>query len=183
MRRTFKTVIVCLTFVALGASLRAQPLWQVDSASITFEIKNAGLPVHGSFAGLEADVRFDPDHLERSVIVASIDCSTVNSGIELRNRHLRKHDYFDVDHYPRIRMEAVHMEKNEPGKFSGTFVLELKGIRKEISMPFTLSRRAQSATLAGAFTINRLDYAIGEPSVILADEVVVHVSLEISPAE
>ena len=75
------------------------------------------------------------------------------------------------------------MEKTEPGSFSGTFALELKGTRREITFPFTFSRQSRSATLAGEFTINRLDYAIGESSLILGDNVIVRVSVEISPAE
>lgn len=184
MRHPEKAVVVVgLIFVALGATAAAQPRWQVDGASVVFEIKNAGFAVRGSFSGLAADLRFDPDHPENSVILASIDSATVDAGIELRNRHLRKRDYFDVAQYPHIRMRALRVEKLGPGAFTGTFALDLKETRREITMPFTFSRHAGSATLTGEFILDRLDYGIGERSVILADEVIVRVSVEISPAE
>ena len=149
-----KSASIFLPLLALCGVLHAQPQWQVDSASVAFDITNAGLPVHGSFAGLEADVRFDPDNPGHSKILASIDASTVDAGISLRNKHLRKHAYFYVDRYPSIRMESVRIEKKNSDTYNGTF--------------------------EGLLTINRLDFGIGESSVILSNIVTVHLIVEVS---
>lgn len=175
-----KPAILCLALLGQCGVLHAQPRWQVDSAAVTFEVINAGLPVHGSVAGLEADVRFDPDAPERSAILASVDASTVDTGIGLRNRHLRKRDYFHVDRHPRIRMESVQLEKSGADAYSGTFLLDLKGIQREVPVPFTFTPRGSGGTFAGSFTIDRLDFGLGDPSLILADDVTVHLTVEVS---
>jgi polyisoprenoid-binding protein YceI len=103
------------TTLVIPAVLHAQPTWDVEQASILFEIKNAGFPVLGSFEELEADIRFDPDQPARSAFTASVDASTVRTGIRLRDRHLQMHDYFDVANHPRIHMECVRIEEAEAG--------------------------------------------------------------------
>ncbi|MCZ6760683.1 MAG: YceI family protein [Gemmatimonadetes bacterium] len=174
-----KPSLLFLVLLPLCGVMQAQPQWQVESASVTFEIKNAGLRVHGSFTGLEADVRFDPEYPERSAILASIDASTVDTGIGLRNKHLRKREYFHVDQYPRIRMESVRMEKRESDTYSGTFLLDLKGIQREVTVPFTFTPHGQGSTFMGSFMINRLDFGVGESSIILADDITVRLTIEV----
>ena len=182
MRPSIRSTVF-IVLLGVCQTLHAQPRWQVESASVVFEITNAGLPVHGSFAGLEADLRFDPDDPEHSVVFATVDASTVDTGIGLRNRHLRKRDYFHVDLHPCIRMESVRIEKQGSETFSGTFLLDIKGIQREVTFPFTFTPRGQGGRLVGDFTINRLDFGLGKSSVILADDVTVHLAVEVSEME
>jgi polyisoprenoid-binding protein YceI len=179
MRRGLKPTVLFLALFALCGEGRAQPQWQVVGGSVTFEVKNAGLPVRGSFTGLEAEVRFVPETPERSVISASIDASTVDTGIGLRNKHLLKQGYFHVGEYPRIRMESVRFEKKDDGSLSGTFRLNIKEIHQEVTFPITFTPHAPGGSLEGSFTINRLDFGIGKPSAILDDAVMVFLSVEL----
>ena len=74
----------------------------ITKSAITFQIKNLGINVGGSFNGLKADINFDPSHLDSSSIEASVESNTVNTDNESRDRHLKSEDYFDVDKYPEI---------------------------------------------------------------------------------
>lgn len=184
MPGSLKYLLLC-GILLLPLASRAQPRWHVESASITFTIKNAGLPVGGSFEGLEADLRFDPAQPERSTMVASIDASTVRTGIGLRDRHLRKRDYFDVERHPRIRMTCMRIEKAQDGVFRGRFRLQIKEFTQEVTMPFTFTFTAhgRGGRLVGDFTLNRLDFGLGEQSLILADVVTVRLAVDVKPAE
>lgn len=169
-----------LWMLLLPAAVQAQPQWQVEAATVTFEIVNAGWPVQGSFEGLEADLRFDPLHPEDGTIAASIDAATVRTGIGLRDKHLRKPDYFHVAHYPRIYMQANRISKTRDGRYEGVFALRIKDTEQEVTVPFSFRATRDTATLEGTFTINRLDFGLGVPSRILSEEVVVHIALEVS---
>ena len=136
-----------------------------------------------SFAGLEADVRFDPDDIGRGAIVASVDASTIDTGVGIRDRHLRKRDYFDVERYPRIRMESLAIERGAGDTHNGTFLLDIKGVHRKVSVPFTFAMRDDGGTFAGSFAINRRDYRIGTSSLILSDDVTVHVTVVVSRVE
>ena len=50
--------------------------------------------VDGSFDGLVADIKFDANNYASGSMEASIDANTINTGIEMRNNHLKKEEYF-----------------------------------------------------------------------------------------
>jgi polyisoprenoid-binding protein YceI len=153
------------------------PRWAVDSATVTFEIRNAGFPVHGSFSGFQADVRFDAEHLEQSRIIASIDPATVETGIGIRDRHLRRHGYFDVERFGRVEMTSVRLRRPDGDTFGGTFRLRIRDVEREVDIPFTFEAAGSSARMSGSLTLDRLDWGIGEESVILSNDVTVQVQL------
>lgn len=177
-----KRLLFCC-FLLLPLALQAQPRWHVEAASVTFEIKNAGFPVRGAFEGLEADIRFDPYQPERSTFTASVAASTVHTGIGLRDKHLRKHDYFDVARYPRIHMDCLRVEKAEDDGFEGRFRLQIKDVTQEVTVPFTFVPRGRGGQLAGYFTIKRLDFGLGKPSPILSDTVTVRLAVDLAPSK
>jgi polyisoprenoid-binding protein YceI len=69
-------------------------------SSVRFSIRNAGLEVHGTIAGIEADISFHPDDLARSHMTATANPATLQTGISLRDKHLQRPDYFDVNKHP-----------------------------------------------------------------------------------
>ena len=48
---------------------------------------------------------------------------------------------------------------------------------KNVSIPFTISEAGNGYELKGEFSINRLDYGLGESSVILSDMVIVTIAV------
>lgn len=122
--------------VAWPAALAGQvPRWQVDSASVTFEIRNAGLPVRGSFDGLEAELCFDPERPETGRLTGSIDPATIQTGIGLRDRHLQRREYFDVEKYGAIELRSRRLWRTDAG-YAGTFLLRIRDVEREIDIPF-----------------------------------------------
>lgn len=171
-----KRLIFLLILLVPASALWAQQ-WEVNTATIKFEINNAGFPVVGSFSGLEAAIHFDPKRPEKGSITASVDAATIDTGIDLRNKHLKKRDYFDVEKYPRIHMTSVSMKKIEKDVYQGIFKVQIKDLSKEVPLHFSLTEGGGSTRLAGDFQLNRLDFGLGEESIILADEVKVLLEL------
>ena len=154
--------------------------WKVKSSAVTFKIKNAGLTVDGSFTGLEADIKFNPVKPTEANIKASVTTTSVNTDNDMRDTHLRKPEYFDVDKFPKITLESTKIEKTGPITYNGTFKLTLKGVTKEIVMPFTFMKIPEKTEFKGSFTINRLDYGVGSSSMTLADNATITVDVIVS---
>src|SRR4030095_5629180 len=88
----------------LSAFTLPQSLTPADSeSSVKFRIKNFGFSVTGSFTGLHGNIDFDPNNLAACHFDVTIDAKTVNTGIDMRDNHLRKSEYFDVENYPQIK--------------------------------------------------------------------------------
>jgi polyisoprenoid-binding protein YceI len=147
--------------------------WKVKSAAITFKIKNAGLTVDGAFTGLEADIKFNPLKPNEASIKASVNSKSVNTNSDMRDNHLRKPEYFSVDKFPKITLESTKIEKTGPITFKGTFKLTMKGVTKEITMPFTFMKIPEKTEFKGSFTINRRDYGVGGSSITLSDNAII----------
>jgi polyisoprenoid-binding protein YceI len=154
--------------------------WKVKSSAITFKIKNAGLTVDGSFSGLEADIKFNPLKPEEANIRASVDAKSIETGNDMRNGHLRKAEYFNVEKFPKITLQSVKIEKTGPITYNGTFNLTMKGVTKTVLIPFTFMKIPEKTELKGTFTLNRRDFGVGGSSMTMADNVTVMIVADLT---
>ncbi len=143
----------------------------VTHSTITFQIKNMGIGVSGAINGLQADLQFDPAKLETSSIQASVDAATINTDNSSRDDHLKSEDFFDVAHYPKITIKSVSFKHKSGSNYTGRFNLTIKNKTKQVDIPFTYTEKDNQVSFKGSFKINRLDFGIGDSSLILSDEV------------
>ena len=153
------------------------PTFKVKSSAITFKIKNAGLMVDGSFTGLEADIKFNQLKPDESTIKATVNSKSVNTGNNMRDEHLRKAEYFDVDKFPKITLQSTKIEKTGPITFKGTFNLTMKGVTKIVVIPFTFMKIPEKTEFKGSFQINRRDFGVGGNSMTLSDNATINLSI------
>ena len=166
-------IIALVTLVAVAATS-----WKPTTGSVVFHIKNAGVTVDGSFKGLAAAIKFDENDLANSSIYASVKAATVNTGIDKRDEHLRKAEYFDVANHPKITMRSTSITKSESG-FTGKFDVTIKGKTKNLTMPFTFDNKGTTGKFSGTLELDRLDFNVGESGFILSDDVKLEISLNV----
>jgi polyisoprenoid-binding protein YceI len=170
------TNFVLLFLAGINVSqLGAQALVPVDSASdIRFEIKNFGFTVEGSLQQLQGKIVFDPAALQLSYFNVTVNASTIETGIGLRNRHLKNEDYFDTESYPTIRLisKRILLTDNKM-QWMLTGLLMIKGFQKEITFPFKATPHQNGYLFEGRFQVNRKDFHVGGNSLGLSDFVTV----------
>ena len=154
--------------------------WKVKSSAITFKIKNAGLTVDGSFSNLEAEIKFDQLKPEEGNIKASVDSKSIKTNNSMRDGHLRKPEYFDADKFPKITLQSTKISRTGPITYNGTFNLTMKGVTKEIIIPFTFMKIPEKTEFKGSFTINRRDFGVGGNSISMADELTVTLLVDVT---
>ncbi len=159
--------------------VKAQGEWRIVDSEVNFEIKNAGLTVKGNLGKVAGSIRFDKNTIKGARISVSVQVKELNTGIEARDKHLKKKEYFDASAYPEILMESKFFGLSEIG-FKGYFVLSMKGVSKEIVVPFTFIEGPNGGEMFGEFSVNRLDFGLGGSSIIMADRVQVKVKLKLA---
>ncbi len=157
---------------AIGQTLK------VTKASVTFKIKNAGVTVDGSFGGFIGNVQFNPSELAKSQIEASVDVRLISTGINLRDSHLKKDEYFHAEKFPQINIKSISLSKEPAGGYSGMFSVSMKGTTKEIKIPFTYTEQSGVGKFTATFVVNRRDFKVGGSSWTMADEATVTVIIE-----
>jgi polyisoprenoid-binding protein YceI len=169
-----------ILFIALLAITNAfaQVKHTVTKSAVTYEIKNMGINTHGSFGGLTGDIKFDTQNLPASSIEASIETVTLNSDNEMRDKHLKSEDYFDVARYPKITMKSVSFKHKSGGNYTGVFYVTIKDKTKTVEVPFSYTESGSTASFKGNFTINRQDFGVGGSSMVLAKDATITVEVE-----
>ena len=143
---------------------------------ITFRIANAGFDVEGSLKVNEGKIDFDADNLPGSRVRVSADPSSIQTGIAIRDNHLKRSDYLDATKYPLILLESKEFVKTGKNSFTGKFNLTIKSVTREVFIHFTRKKNGGTTHYSGAFEVNRLDFYIGEESLTLDNTIRVSVS-------
>jgi polyisoprenoid-binding protein YceI len=176
MRALLSIILICI----LPWQGFSQKKLALDPIPVNFVIRNAGLNVHGTIGVLEGFLTIDDQGQNLDKIEGSADPNTIQTGIELRDNHLKKADYFNVKEYPRIFMVSTGIKNNGNNKYTGDFDITIKDIRKNISVPFSFSRVDNTYVLKAEFSINRLDFKLGEKSIILSDQVKLKIDFKVN---
>jgi len=177
--RIMKKIFFQLLIILSAGTGFSQAKSTVTRSSVTFQVKNLGINTVGTIGGLTADIQFNPGNLASCAIDATVDASTINTDNDGRDDHLKSEDYFDAAHFPKLSLKSVSFRHKSGNNYSGMFNLTIKGKTKLVELPFTYVEAGNSAVFKGSFKLNRLDFGIGESSMILANEVTVNIEAEI----
>ncbi len=160
-------------------SIAAQEnLWTVTNKKITFTIKNAKLPVQGSFTGIMAKIVFNPLALKSSSFSATVTASSIKTGIEMRDKHLKRPEYFNVLKYPEIDLKSKSITLVKDDTYIAKCTLTIKGVSKDVDLPFSYVKNGNKAVFKGLLNLNRLDYGLGSSSIIMANQLQVQIEVD-----
>jgi polyisoprenoid-binding protein YceI len=175
-----KKYLALILFLSFKSLSFAQIKQTVTNSSVKFEIKNMGINTGGSFSGLKADIKFDPEHLDVSMIEASIDAKTINTENETRDHHLKSDSYFDAEKYPEITMKSVSFKHKSGDSYTGVFKLTIKDKTNQTEVPFTYSENGNTASFKGTLRIKRTDYGVGGKSLVMSNDVTITINVDTS---
>ncbi len=80
--------------------------------------------------------------------------TSIDTGIELKNKHAQSDKWFDAAKYPRITFRSKLVARTDTG-FVVNGDLELKGVKKEITIPFGFRQYERQSQFYGKFKVNR----------------------------
>ncbi len=167
-----KTRLIFTLFLCISITIFAQ-----KASNIGFVIKNLGINVDGHFNTFSITTTFDTanrlESLEGEITVASIE-----TGIDSRDEHLLKDDYFNSEKYPNIILESTQINKTSLNQYTVQANLTIKGKTKEITIPISVSISDNSIKIISDFEVNRKDFNVGGGSLVMSKTVriqVVHV--------
>ena len=118
--------------------------WKLDPAHsrAEFKVKHMMISnVKGSFGALSGTLTEDTGDPTRSHVEASIDVSTISTGDEQRDTHLKSPDFFDHAQYATMSFKSTKVEKKGTEEYAVTGDLTLHGVKK----PVTFSVEGPSA--------------------------------------
>lgn len=132
---------------------------QPEASEITFRATSRLMNAEGHFSRFSGEVIVDPAVLTSARISLSIDTASLDTGIEMRDRHLRSGDFFDAERFPTVVFQSVRVEAS--GR-RATVVgrLSLHGVTREIAVPVDVQISDAALVASGEFIVNRGDYGM-----------------------
>jgi len=138
--------------------------WDVvkPESRIGFVATYDGIPFEAWFDDFQANIRFSPDDTKQSSFDVRIVVGSVDSDSADRDEGMQGEAWFDTQEHPVARFTADRFETLSGKRFRATGTLELKGIERTITVPFTWEQpAADQAVLNAETTLERGDFGIG----------------------
>jgi len=155
--------------------------WNADpaTAQVKFSIGGPFGTVHGKLSGLKSTILFDENNLAASSINASVESKSISTGIGLRNRDLQKEKYLNSEKYPLLSFRSDKIQKSATG-YKAIGSLTIKGVTKQVEIPFSFSAKGNTGVFKGSFTIKRQDYGIGSSGGSIGSTVTIDLEIPVT---
>jgi polyisoprenoid-binding protein YceI len=189
MIRTYALLLSALALPALAAD------YDIDSAhsAAQFSVRHLMVSnVRGSFKKVTGKVVFDEANPSATVVQASIDVSTVDTGEAGRDTHLKSPDFFDLAKFPTMTFVSKSASKTSQGidltgdltlhGVTKSVVLHVSDITKEIKDPRGMLRIGATAMTV----INRQDFGmvwnhnLDGGGVVVGNDVTITIDIEVA---
>jgi polyisoprenoid-binding protein YceI len=144
--------------------------WKIDPAHshAEFKVKHMMISnVKGSFSGLNGTLIEDTAGPIRSQVEATIDISSISTGDEQRDAHLKSADFFHHEQHPVMTFKSTKIEKKGDEDYAVTGDLTVHGVTKPLTFavegPSAPSKDPWGNTrigLSATTKINRKDFGL-----------------------
>jgi polyisoprenoid-binding protein YceI len=154
--------------VPLALAQSSPSTWKIDPnhSAAGFTVRHMGISnVHGRFGGVTGEIVLDPADLSKSSVKATIDTTTVDTGVAARDTDLKSDHFFDVAKYPTMTFLSKSVTKSDDG-YRVTGDLTMHGVTRQVVLAMDApsqelaiekqTRRGFDATT----TIHRQDFGL-----------------------
>jgi polyisoprenoid-binding protein YceI len=148
----------------VGASApAAAPVWIVDKAAslLSFRASANGEGFDGVFKTWDAQIAFDAKNLKASHAMVTVTMASVVTGDPTRDQMLPTTDWFEVAKFSKSTFETTSITQSGPDHFVANGTLTMHGVKRPVTLPFTLTFDKDLARMTGTTTLNRMDFSLG----------------------
>lgn len=146
--------------------------------------------VTGRFKDFNGTINYDAADITKSSVQFTAKVTSIDTAVQQRDDHLRSADFFEVAKYPEMTFKSTKIEKKGKDSFLAHGLFTLKGVSKEIAIPFKVFGPIQDPYkktrlgVEAALTINRQDYGVSWSKtldgggLVVGNDVNIHLNLE-----
>jgi polyisoprenoid-binding protein YceI len=133
----------------------------------------------GTISELDAMIDFDPSQLEKGIIKATVEASSIDANNEKLNAHLEGPEYFNAEKHPKITFTSDSISRNDSG-FVATGKLAIRDSVRTVSVPFRIINGEKESTIKGTMDIMASDYGLMKRSATGTDRVIITIEVPVT---
>ncbi|MGE3668728.1 MAG: YceI family protein [Polyangiaceae bacterium] len=162
--------------------------WNFDTShsSVAFSVRHMVFAkVRGRFASWQGALRLDTEDLTKSEVEATIEATSIDTGVTDRDNHLRSADFFDVEQFPELRFKSTQIESLGKSKYRLHGELTIHGVTKPVALEVEYGGQAkdpwgnQRVAFSASGSIDRREFGLGWNQVLEAGGVLVGEKIEL----
>ena len=187
MSRVALGILVAVT-MAVSAAAQAGS-WRIDPnhSAAQFSVRHLGVStVRGAFMKVSGSASYDPADPSKNSVDVTIDASSVDTRVQMRDNDLRSPNFLDVQKYPTITFKSKQSKSAGAGKLEILGDLTIHGVTKEVTLdvdgpsaPIKDPWGNQRIGASASTKINRKDFGINGASGAVGDEISIIIDTEL----
>ena len=166
--------------------------WTIDTthSAVSFKVRHMMISkVRGTFGTWQASLAYDPSSPTTARISASLDTTSIQTGVADRDAHLRSADFFNVEEFPKMTFESQSIEpKGDDLLVHGD--LTIRGATRPVTLKVERTGEGKDpwgnhrAAFAAHTRLSRKDFgltynaALEAGGVLVGDEVEIEIEIE-----
>ena len=160
MKREALLVALLMT-LSVPPALAAE--WRIVRAESRLEFVPTyqGQEAKGVFHRFEVSLSSGSDAPASGKLAVSVALASADMGSQDIDDAIRGNQWFDVTHGPEARFASDDIVAQSDGRFLARGTLSLKGIERQVAVPFTWWAAGDDARMQGQLVLRRIDFGIG----------------------
>jgi len=169
--------------------------WGLDQAhsEIRFKAKHMMIStITGEFKNYDVTIETEDEDFTTAKVEYTADVSSIDTGNEQRDGHLRTNDFFNPEQFPKIKFSSTSMSRKDNGKYILTGDLTIRDVTKQISVDVDYEGKVIDpwGNTKYGFTvdgkINRKDFGLNwnviteAGGILVGEEIKIHASVQIA---
>ncbi len=155
-----------LAFLAmlLAASPARAAHWNVDTAKsrLGFSVQWSNEPFSAQFKRWTADIDFDPNDPAHGRASVNVDLGSEASDEADFDSGLKGAQGFLTSQFPTAHFVTTGFVRKSANSYETHGTLTIRGITRDITLPFTLSIAGRTAHMTGTAHVLRTDFGVGQ---------------------
>jgi len=177
-------------FTALVSAVAQNGTWQIDPnhSAAQFSVRHLGVStVRGAFTKVSGSAKYDPTDPSKASLDATIDASSIDTRVDMRDKDLRSSHFLDVEKYPSITFHSKTVKAAGSGQLQIIGDLTIHGVTKEVRLdvdgPSSSIKDPKGNERIGASAttkINRHDFGVDGAPGVVGDDITITIDAELT---
>jgi len=184
-----KLLTCCTALLFISSAFAQLETWTIDPAhsASQFAARHMGIStVRGEFRKVSGSATYDPADPSKTSLEATIDATSVDTRVDMRDNDLRSPNFLDVQKYPTITFKSKRAEPAGAGKMKITGGLTIHGVTKEAvldvegpSAPVKDPKGNFHVGASASTTIKRKDFGVNGAPAMVGDDISITIDAEL----
>ena len=150
-------VVLCFTGTLAAAE------WRMDPAAsrLAFRASYQGEAAPGVFREFDTRLRFDPARPADARLDVTVKLASADMGSSEINDGIREPEWLHPARFPEAEFHSTDLRANGADRYVAAGKLRVKGVERNVEVPFTLKTSGDAADLTGEITLDRTAFGVG----------------------